>query len=150
MVLRHEQTAQLAANFLAAVGVGVLVWKYKRREVIIDGVIGIFLDRRQISLLLGHAGGGIGCIALLVIADGLVNIARIPVKSGELCVSRGNSLSPLLRDTLAVTRNCSPITLSFRDLDQSRGVVNGKGSACLVVLAYQCIDKQVQQLRIVR
>src|ERR1035441_5383380 len=102
MMLRHIQTAQLAANLLAAVGVGVLVRKCKRREVIIDGAIGVSLDRRQISLLLGHAGGGVGCIALLVIAHGLVNIARIPEKSGKLRISRGNSLCPLLRDTLTV------------------------------------------------
>ena len=119
MVLRHIQTAQLAANLLAVVGIGSFAWKGKRREVIVHGASGIAFDRRDVSQLLRDPGGGISGIALFVVAHSLVDVAGIPEKSGKLRISRSNSLCPLLRGIIAVTRNSGPVALCFRNLNQS-------------------------------
>jgi len=55
MVLRHIQTAELAANLLATSGLGALVRKNKCGEVIIQGACGIPFFQRGISQLLGDA-----------------------------------------------------------------------------------------------
>jgi len=55
----------------------------------------------------------------------------------------------LIGGITAAGRGNSLVTLAFRDGDQTRGVFNGAGAACLVVLAGQRVHKQSQQVRVV-
>ena len=89
--------------------------------------------------MLGDDRGGVNRVAFFIIGYGFIGVAGISIETGALGINAGNAFRPLIGALVAPCRGNSLVALIFRYGDQARGVFNGAGTACLVVLATQRI-----------